>query len=124
NSIASTGIRPTATAHCSLQAAHSVRAIRAPTEIGRPMAGAPIQRPQAISTATAPNDSQKPPASNDHGSIVTTAAAASSSTRDGPRGSRAKWAAANTLNIRKVRRAGTPQPASWQYNQATSNAAM
>ena len=53
-----------------------------------------------------------------------TKAAATASTRPPVKGRRDMYAASTVASMKKVRRAGTPQPASRQYSNATQAAAM
>jgi hypothetical protein len=110
NSAIVIGTSATVTASCTCAAARS--RVRQSVSGGR--------RPRITSriAATAPNDSQKPGAALDHGSISVTTAAASASVSDGRSGTRASKATATTDSMKKVRCAGTPQPASRQYSSA------
>ena len=125
NSSASAGSRPTVSAACARAPSRTEAASRA----DHAAAGADSSRcrqrppPHRISSATAPNDSQKPAASGAQGSSAQTSAAASANTREPDTGTRHAAAPATTASMKKVRRAGTPHPASRQYSHAPASAA-
>ncbi len=121
---ASAGIRPTVIAICRQVTATTARITVWAREPRSLLTNRPHQAALASKIATAPNESQKPLASSAQGSSNTAITATALRSREADNGMRRNCAAPITASIRKVRRAGTPQPANRQYSQAIVNATI